>query len=98
MSINGMISMRARLCGTGEESLILVRGSCHGKGNGGVDSGRCSRPKSPLLKGAGGGFIQYRTSSAARETTATDVAAAGIHGADNDYTASDVPRTSPVGK
>src|SRR5205823_9277499 len=97
MSINGMISMRARLCGTGEESLILIRGACHGKGNGDVDSGNCSRSKSPLSKGAGGGIIQYGTSSAFRDGSARDVAAGCVDCRDDHSTARDVSRTRLVG-
>src|SRR6266566_7191739 len=67
MSINGMISMRARLCGTGEESLILrnlVRRAGHCESDGNVDLGNCPGSKSPLPKGAGGGIIQYGASGA----------------------------------
>src|SRR6266403_4551591 len=67
MSIKGMISIRARLCGTGEESLILVnlvRRAGHGKSDGNVNLGNCSRSKSPLPKRAGGGVIQNGTPGA----------------------------------
>src|SRR5438876_12431115 len=71
-SINGMISMRALLCGIGEESLIFyifvrqdsVRGTRHREGNGNLNFGNCSRLKSPLPKRTGGGVVQYRASNA----------------------------------
>ena len=65
MSINGMISMRARLCGIGEDNLIFyifvrqdsVRRAGHREGNRNLNLGNCSRFKSPLPKRAGGGVV-----------------------------------------
>ena len=67
MSINGMISMRALFCGTGEDSLILRnlgRRAGHGESDGNVNLGHCSGSKSPLPKRASRGIIQYRIPSA----------------------------------
>src|SRR5437762_14335126 len=82
MSINGMISIRARLCGTGECTLILwnlVRRPSHGKSDGNVDLGNCPGSKSPLPKGAGGGIIQYGASGALRDGRAGNVAAGRVN-------------------
>ncbi len=95
MSINGMISMRARLCGTGEASLILwylVRRAGHGESDGNVNLGNCSRSKSPLPKRASGGIIQDGTPGACRDRGASDVAASCIHLGDDHSTTGDVPR------
>ena len=100
MSIKGMISIRARLCGTGEESLILrnlVRRAGHGESDGNINLGNCSGSKSPLPKGAGGGIIQYGASSALRDGSASDVAASCIHLGDDHSTPRNVPRTRLVG-
>src|SRR5262249_14090930 len=99
MSINGMISIRARLCGTGEERLILVnlvRRPSHGKSDGNVNPGNCPRPKSPLPKRAGGGIIQNGAPGALRDRSASDVAASCVHLGDDHSTTSDVPRTRLV--
>ena len=99
MSINGMISIRARLCGTGEASLILrnlVRRAGHGESDGNVNLGNCSRSKSPLPKRAGGGVIQYGTPGALRDRTASDVAASCIHLGDDHSTTSDVSRAKAL--
>jgi hypothetical protein len=99
MSINGMISIRARLCGTGEASLILVnlvRRPSHGKSDGNVNLGNCPRPKSPLPKRARGGVIQNGAPSALRDRTASDVAASCIHLGDHYSTPRNVPRTRLV--
>ena len=99
MSINGMISMRARLCGTGEESLILVnlvRRAGHGKSDGNVDPGNCPGSESPLPKRTSGGAIQNGTAGALRHRTASDVAAPCIHLGDDHSATSDVPRTRLV--
>ena|SRR5206468_4832178 len=96
MSINGMISIRARLCGTGECTLILwnlVRRPSHGKGDGNVDLGNCPGSKSPLPKGAGGGIIQYGASGALRDGSAGDIAAGRVNLRDDHSTTGDVPRT-----
>src|SRR5205809_5513730 len=82
-SINGMISMRALLCGIGEESLIFyifvrqdsVRGTRHREGNGNLNFGNCSRLKSPLPKGADGCIIQYWVSNALRHGSTAYTAA-----------------------
>src|SRR5437660_12863085 len=95
MSIKGMISIRARLCGTGEASLILrnlVRRAGHGESDGNVNLGNRSRSKSPLPKRAGGGVIQDGTPGALRDGSAGDVAASCIHLGDNHPTTGDVPR------
>ena len=95
-----MISIRARLCGTGEASLILrnlVRCAGHGKRDGNVNLGNCSRSKSPLLKRASGGAIQNGTAGALRDGTTSDVAASCIHLGDDHSTTSDVPRARFVG-
>ena len=95
MSINGMISIRARLCGTGEASLILwnlVRRAGHGESDGNVNLGNCSRSKSPLPKRAGGSVIQNGIAGALRDGTASDVPASCIHLGDDHATTSDVPR------
>src|SRR6266478_8486950 len=100
ISIKGMISIRARLCGTGEGILILrnlVRRAGHGESDGNVYLGNCSRSKSPLPKRAGGGIIQYGASSALRDGNAGDVAASCIHLGDDHSTPGDVPRTRLVG-
>lgn len=92
--------MRARLCGTGEESLIsrkLVRRAGHGEGDGNVNLGNCSRSKSPLPKRASGGVIQNGTPGALRDRTACDVAASCIHLGDHHSTTSDVSRARFVG-
>ena len=99
MSINGMISIRARLCGTGEVSLILrnlVRRAGHGESDGNVNLGNCSRSKSPLPKRAGGGVIQDGAPSALRDRTASDVAATCIHLGDHHSTSRNMPRTRLV--
>src|SRR5205823_14582681 len=78
MSINGMISMRARLCGKGEDNLIFyifvrqdsVRRDGHRKGNRNLNLGNCSRLKSPLPKRAGDGVVEYRASNALRHGSA----------------------------
>jgi len=100
MSINGMISIRARLCGTGEASLILrnlVRRAGHGESDGNVNLGNCSRSKSPLPKRTSGGVIQNGAPGALRDRTASDVAAACIHLGDDHSTTSDVSRARFVG-
>src|SRR5437879_64175 len=99
MSIKGMISIRARLCGTGEASLILrylVRRPSHGESDGNVNLGNCSRSKSPLPKRASRGGVQYGTPGACRYGNASDVAASCIHLGDDHSTPSDVPRTCLV--
>ncbi len=99
MSIKGMISIRARLCGTGEESLILVnlvRRAGHGKSDGNVNLGNCSRSKSPLPKRASGGVIENGTPGALRDRSASDVAATCIHLGNDHSTPGDVPRTRLV--
>ena len=99
MSINGMISIRARLCGTGEVSLILrnlVRRAGHGESDGNVNLGNCSRSKSPLPKRAGCGVIQDGAPSALRDRTASDVAATCIHLGDHHSTSRNMPRTRLV--
>ena len=100
MSIKGMISIRARLCGTGEESLILrnlVRRAGHGESDGNINLGNCSGSKSPLPKGASGGIIQDGTPGALRDGSASDVAASCIHLGDDHSTTGDVPRPRLVG-
>src|SRR5947208_9189345 len=100
MSINGMISIRARLCGTGEASLILrnlVRRAGHGESDGNINLGNCSGSKSPLPKGASGGIIQDGTPGALRDGSASDVAASCIHLGDDHSTTGDVPRPRLVG-
>src|SRR5215472_5155747 len=100
MSINGMISIRARLCGTGEESLILVnlvRRPSQGKSDGNVDLGNCPGSKSPLPKGAGGGVIQYGASGALRDGSAGNVAAGRVNLRDDHSAPRNVPRTRLVG-
>ena len=95
-----MISIRARLCGTGEASLILrnlVRRAGHGESDGNVNLGNCSRSKSPLSKRASGGVIQNGTPGALRDGTAGDVAASCVHLGDDHSTTSDVPRARFVG-
>src|SRR5439155_15967123 len=65
MSINGMISMRALLCGIGEDNLIFyvfvrhdsVRRARHRESNGNLNFGNLSRLKSPLPKGTEGCII-----------------------------------------
>jgi len=99
MSIKGMISIRARLCGTGEESLILVnlvRRAGHGESDGNINLGNCSRSKSPLPKRASGGIIQDGTPGALRDRSASDVAASCIHLGNDHSTPGDVPRTRLV--
>src|SRR5258707_2665092 len=94
ISIKGMISIRARLCGTGEASLILrnlVRRAGHGESDGNVNLGNCSRSKSPLPKRASGGVIQNRTPGACRDASASDVAARCVHRGDDHSTPDDVP-------
>src|SRR5437867_6827541 len=98
MSINGMISMRALLCGIGEDNLIfyifvrqgLVRGARHREGNGNLNLGNCSRLKSPLPKRAGGGVVQYRASNALRHGGTGYTAAPWIDVHDACSTACDV--------
>jgi hypothetical protein len=92
--------MRARLCGTGEESLILVnlvRRPSHGKSDRNVDPGNCPGSKSPLPKRASGGVIENGTPGALRDRTASDVAASCIHLGDHHSTTSDVSRARFVG-
>src|SRR5437762_3115249 len=69
MSINGMISMRARLCGIGEDSLIvalaiwyLVLGARHGESDRDFDLGNRAGLESPLPERTRCCVIQYRIS------------------------------------
>src|SRR5438046_2391189 len=102
MSINGMISMRARLCGTGEDSLIAqigrisIRGARHREGNGNAHLGNGPRPKSPLPERTEGGLIQYRVTNTLLHGSSADVAARCINRHDTNSAARDAPRTRLV--
>src|SRR5206468_10470312 len=99
MSINGMISIRARLCGTGECTLILwnlVRRPSHGKGDGNVDLGNCPGSKSPLPKGAGGGIILYWASGVLRVGCDGDIVVGRVNYIDDHSTNVDDTRTCIV--
>src|SRR5437773_12451026 len=97
-----MISMRARLCGTGEDSLIAqigrisIRGARHREGNGNTDLGNGARPKSPLPECTEGGVIQYRVTNTLFHGSSGDVAARRINCHDANSAASDAPRTRLV--
>src|SRR5258708_6758806 len=71
ISIKGMISIRALLCGTGEETFIYqkfqrssVLGACHRERDGNFDLRNRTRLKPPLPKGTECCVIQYRISGA----------------------------------
>src|SRR2546429_858861 len=81
MSINGMISMRARLCGIGEATCIkLVRGARHRVGNRDFNPWR-NFPglKAPAPKCAGGRVVENRTADGLCHCRIGHVAAGRVH-------------------
>src|SRR5216684_1898883 len=81
MSINGMISMRARLCGIGEATCIKSVGRArHRVCNWDFDSrGNLTRLKSPASECAGGRVVQNRTADGLRHRRVRHRAAGGVN-------------------
>src|SRR6266852_5633970 len=80
-SIKGMISMRARLCGIGEEIWMAKSVGCagHGEGDGNFYFRDRARSKSPLSERARCGVIQYRIADALRHGGVGHAAARGVN-------------------
>ncbi len=98
MSINGMISMRARLCGIGEATCIkLVGRSTHRVSDRNFYSRRgCPWPEPPPPERAGGGVIQNRAADALRHRRVSDIATGHVNRENRDTAAHDVTATGFV--
>jgi len=99
MSINGMISMRARLCGIGEATCIKLVGSPrHRVSNRDFDSRRGrSWPESPPPERTGGGVIQNRAADALRHRRVSDVAAGHVNSENGDTASGNMTAARFVG-
>src|SRR5437660_6985933 len=93
MSISGMISIRARFFGIGEETRILVRRARHGERDRYLNFCHTSRFESPAPKRAYRCIIQNGIADALSHGRVRDATAAGIdrhhaHATARDFTAS----------
>jgi len=98
MSINGMISIRARLCGIGEATCIkLVGRPRHRVGNRDFHfRGNFSRLKSPASECAGGRVVQNRAADGLRHRRVRHIAAGRINTEYGNTAAHDVAAASFV--
>lgn len=92
ISISGMISMRARLCGIGEETFIAMSVRCagHGEGDRNFHSRNGSRLKFPSSERTHRRIIQNRIANAYRHGRVAYIPASSVNCHDANPTASNV--------
>src|SRR5438067_10424767 len=97
ISIRGMISMRARFFGIGEETRILIRRTRHRERDRYFNFCHTSRFESPPPKRAHGGIIENRIADTLDHSCVRDVAAGRIDRDHADTTAHDVTAPRFIG-
>src|ERR1700716_2301857 len=99
MSINGMISMRARLCGMGEASRINLIGRARHRVSDGHFYFRRTFTglKSPASECANGCVVQDRVADGLRHRCISHIAAGGINAQESNAAAGDVTAARFVG-
>ena len=98
ISINGMISMRARFLGMGEATCInsLIRGTGHRKCDGNFHFRHRPRFEPPPSKGTDRSVIKNGITDALRHARVSDCTAPGVNAHDTNAATRDMPRAGLI--